>query len=150
MKVVANRAIAFLNALHRKDSKKFAEQFLAPGDSQRWPFLDVLPGAVLVKDSAKLISMHDFWFSSDVTAFKPYHNDVGVDREFIVEDLQYCEPLSNVVRCGANAYVVKEKNLGGDSREIVVAPMHLSMIFAFDQATNDWWVAQINNTALVA
>lgn len=148
---VSRRGVAFLNALHHKNPAAFAEQFLAAGDSERWPFLDVLPGAVLVKDSAKLISMHDFWFSRNKTAFKPYHNESGLDWEFVIKDLHYCEVIAGIngaIRCGANAYVIKEKNLGGDSCEIITSPMHLSMIFAFDQQTENWWVTQINNTPL--
>ncbi len=149
---VAARAIEFFNSLHNKDHNVFSKQFLAPGDSERWPFLNVLPGAVIVTNSAELISMHDFWFSSHITAFKPYQNGIGLDREFTIEDLLYCEPLAGTngaIRCGANAFVVKEKNLGGDSSEIITTPMHLSMIFAYDQETKNWWVAQINNTPLI-
>ncbi len=147
----ANRAVNLFNALHHKDPKAFTNQFLAPGDLQRWPFLNVLPGAVIVKDSAKLIAMHDHWFASSETGFKPYHDGIGQDREFVTADLLYCESIAGdnkVVRCGANAHVMKEKNLGESSHEIVTTPMHLSLIFAFDLETDNWWVTQINNTTL--
>jgi hypothetical protein len=151
IKPVAERAIKLLNTLHTKSPQAFSEQFLAPGDQERWPFMDVLPGAVIVNDSAKLIAMHDHWFASNETAFKPYYHGAGLNRAFITDDLLYCAHLAGAkeaVRCGVNAYVVKEQNLGDSSTTIITMPMHLSMIFAFDRETNEWWVTHITNTPL--
>ncbi len=147
----AKRALIFLNALHHKDAQTFAKQFLAPGDQDRWQFMDVLPGAVIVKDSQKLITMHDDWFVHHETAFKPYVDKKGLDRPFLVSDFLYCESiagLNNIVRCGVNAYVRKEKNLGEGARELITTPVHLSLIFVFDRESDDWWVYQINNTTI--
>lgn len=150
--LVEKKAILFLNSLHNKDKLTFSSQFIYPGDFVRWPFLNVLPGAVIVNDSAKLVLMHEGWFAHPECSFGPYVNSMGLDREFISTDLIYCEPVVAqsfiIIRCGVNAHVVKEKQLGDNSSEIITSRMHISMLFAFDQTTNNWWITQINNTPI--